>query len=1558
MRCHVVVGTVTLVAVFATPVGPSADSEPPRRLTKPVSATQRAATPASSTPVPPARSPELTPPRRTTAALTGDGATVAALASGEARPVGLAAADFDGDGFVDVAAFYALGREGAVVVHRADPAARGPYRAGETRSTFVGEARVFAAPFAPDFFGAGDLDNDGRADVLVASKGQSGFAVLRGDGEGSLGEPRVLALGGRLTALAVGSVNHEDSLLDIVAAMDTAPGASVRVYESPDGAVSAAPEVIAFPTSVTALAIGELDGDGNGDIVALARRELLILEGRDRRLDDIARRAAAVGPATLERRPLAFEGREIALGRFHDPAVTDIVVIDPAGAVYRTPGQRRAPFARLDRVAGASRVLAAHVSGGRRDDLVALDGTPHARVSTGTGFDVTLELVRPPVAALPLDLDADAMQDLVLLEVGGDGQLTTTTVVPRTTLSVTNTANAGVGSLRQAILDANLVSGLDEISFAIPGAAPHVISTTSPLPTIVDRLTIDGRTQPGWAGAPIVFLDGAASGAVCGLCFSGNGADGSAVLGLGVVGVFGDGIRFDDTWLSVVDACYAGVRSDGATAEGNVNGVAVLRSQLGRIGTTAGNVLSGNSNAGIYLEGGPSGATAASSDVPQSIPDVSIVTSTLTVSSGAVVEDIDVTLDITHTFDGDLRLTLISPLGVSVPLANHVGGGGDNFAGTTFDDEAVTPIAAGVAPFLGSYVPASALAAFDGGPVGGTWTLEIHDAAKQGSGTLNAWSLAFQHRTHGNTVQANRIGTNAAGTADVPNTFGVFVNDEAGDQIGGPLPAHGNLISGNLSTGVWIQGPLSRGNRVEGNRIGTILAGTAGMENGFHGVALFSGPSGNTIGGTGVGTGNTIGGLDDYAIAAQSVRGNRYQGNFVGTDVTGTVALPTQIGIITFDARDELIGGVVAGARNLLSGCSVSGVTLRTFGSGGGNSVVGNAIGTNASGTAALGNRDGVLMTEDGDVLERNVISGNVDSGVGVHGTGNVLIGNHIGVDTVATTPIPNRNGVLVSGGRLNTIGAPSAPPNVIAGNLEDGVRIEGSPALGPTTYVSTDAPAAIADLATSTSLLSVLDDGVILDVDVRVDLVHTFDGDIDITLTHPSGLRIPLALNRGGAGDDYAGTAFDDEAGTPIGTGVAPFAGGFRPERPLADLDGRRVDGIWTLEITDEVGGDSGTLNAWQITVVYAGALDNGVYGNYIGTNVHGAAGLENGGAGVHIVDAAGNRIGNALGGNTISGNGFGLRVEGIHNAGNLVQHNYIGQTSTTAGARNVLGGVALVDGFGNEVSRNRIARNRGPGVSVTSDAHNHAIRFNEIFDNDGLGIDLGPPGVNPNDVGDGDGGPNDLQNYPVITSVVSLGASNQLLGSFDAEPGRDYELDFYASPGADPAAHGEGMTWLGSLLVDGGGGPVPFAFLAPAGVGFYSATATAPGGSTSEFSGSFAVPQEVPDTMLVSKAGPMLELTYTPACGAADHAVFWGTSPIGGSLSWTHAQCVFGATGHLLFDPGVPAAGQFFYWAVVGQTFSLEGSYGQSSSGVERPEAIGLGLCDLPLSVGGACP
>ena len=97
------------------------------------------------------------------------------------------------------------------------------------------------------------------------------------------------------------------------------------------------------------------------------------------------------------------------------------------------------------------------------------------------------------------------------------------------TFTVSNTDDGGPGSLRQAIIAANNLAGLDTIDFAIPGPGPHTIMPLSGLPSIDDPTIIDGATQPGYAGKPIIELDGSQSGNEVALSI---GAGGSTVRGL------------------------------------------------------------------------------------------------------------------------------------------------------------------------------------------------------------------------------------------------------------------------------------------------------------------------------------------------------------------------------------------------------------------------------------------------------------------------------------------------------------------------------------------------------------------------------------------------------------------------------------------------------------------------------------------------------------------------------------------------------------------------------------------------------------------------------------------------------------------------------------------------------------------------------------------------------------------------------------------------------------------------------------------------------------------
>lgn len=156
------------------------------------------------------------------------------------------------------------------------------------------------------------------------------------------------------------------------------------------------------------------------------------------------------------------------------------------------------------------------------------------------------------------------------------------------------------------------------------------------------------------------------------------------------------------------------------------------------------------------------------------LPDLSSQQFAITVDGlGTVlpVLDVNVVVNITHTYDSDLFVELTSPNATNVVLIDHAGGAGDNFSNTRLDDEAATSIAVGTAPFAGSYIPADNLSAFDGAVAGGTWVLTVHDTVGGDSGTLNSWRLeilTLQPGT-GNPVWVNFAAADGGnGTASLP----------------------------------------------------------------------------------------------------------------------------------------------------------------------------------------------------------------------------------------------------------------------------------------------------------------------------------------------------------------------------------------------------------------------------------------------------------------------------------------------------------------------------------------------------------------------------------------------------------------------------------------------------------------------------------------------------------------------------------------------------------------------------------------------------------------------
>ena len=159
-------------------------------------------------------------------------------------------------------------------------------------------------------------------------------------------------------------------------------------------------------------------------------------------------------------------------------------------------------------------------------------------------------------------------------------------------------------------------------------------------------------------------------------------------------------------------------------------------------------------------------------------------------------------------------------------------------------------------------------------------------------------------------------------------------------------------------------------------------------------------------------------------------------------------------------------------------------------------------------------------------------------------------------------------------------------------GDDDDSVIGDDDDSTGPTTtatVLGVGVPTPVPPTGSSGTTTSSSDTapwGTIVDVDVTLDITHTWAADLDITLISPNGTTVELTSDNGGGSDNYTGTTFDDDAALPITSGSAPFTGSYQPEESLSNFDGENAAGVWFLEIVDDAGGDLGTLNSWSITL------------------------------------------------------------------------------------------------------------------------------------------------------------------------------------------------------------------------------------------------------------------------------------------------------------------------------------------------------------------------------------
>ncbi|MCA9063465.1 MAG: hypothetical protein KDA96_10410, partial [Planctomycetaceae bacterium] len=533
--------------------------------------------------------------------------------------------------------------------------------------------------------------------------------------------------------------------------------------------------------------------------------------------------------------------------------------------------------------------------------------------------------------------------------------------------------------------------------------------------------------------------------------------------------------------------------------------------------------------------------------------------------------------------------------------------------------------------------------------------------------------------TDGTVIQGNFIGTDISGSIDLGNTSrGIDLSRDFYTQVGGTGPHAGNLISGNGSHGgIWINGAGDQFNRLEGNVIGLDATGTVAIGNNLNGVYVTS--SSNLIGGTSVGSGNVISG-NVTGIVLNTLNGTRpdnniIQGNLLGTDITGTVAIGnSNYGIALDGGSANLIGGTTAAARNVISGNAWSGVLLNsndTFN----NTISGNYIGTDISGTLDLGNLingiaiyDSGANTIGGDAAgEGNLISGNLSSGVYVQGNGAASgqvgwwRGNNNPNDALGLNNATLQNGVTYTTGVTGTANSAFSLDGV-----DDYITVADSASLDTTAAVTLDAWVKLDTLPASFASVVQKTGGSLRNYYLGINNaggLHLSYYNASAANVNINDLTSPITLNQwnhiAGVIDTVAGVMRVYLNGQEVASQATN--GSLVANNELVQLGSTTFDGA-----LDEVGIYNRALTAAEIADIYnaagTGKAGNTLQGNLIGTDVTGTAAIGNA-TGVYLSSAWGVTIGGdtAAARNVISGNTTnGIVVNASHWV--TIQGNYIG--------------------------------------------------------------------------------------------------------------------------------------------------------------------------------------------------------------------------------------------------------------------------------------------------------
>lgn len=868
-----------------------------------------------------------------------------------------------------------------------------------------------------------------------------------------------------------------------------------------------------------------------------------------------------------------------------------------------------------------------------------------------------------------------------------------------TQCTVTKTADSGSGTLRQCLLNAVAGVVIDFDPNKFQPTKPISITVASPLPAItVNDVTIDGSN----AG---VILDGSSLQRGDGLVI--QGAQGVTIRGLAIR-------RFPQAGFVIMGGAknnvIGGSRSIGAAPLGQGN----LISNNGEGGMivqdsgTTGNIVLGNDilrniGAGVRIRRLASQNTIGTDNVISGNG-----------GPGVWISDANPTDPSQSTSENQVA-------------GNYIGVDATGAISVTFGNSGA-----------GVYISDGARKNI----VGGQLSTDRNVISNNGSAGI-AISDANSDQ---NRVLGNLIGTDVTGAKALRNDVGIGIwNGAKQNIIGGVTNGERNLISGN-ARGITIWDPGTTQNKIIGNLIGTDVTGTQALPNGADGINIGNGAQNNVIGGATLGERNIISGNGDdgFTIQDEGTDGNRIIGNFIGTDITGKIALGnTTNGVLIIGGPDKTeVGGQVQGEGNVISGNLWHGILIRDPESAE-NVVQGNLIGTDVSGNHPLGNgTNGISILQSGNNLiggaiaaARNVISANgtpendfYNAGIwldGVETTNNKILGNFIGTDSIGKNALGNiEDGILIGFSATNNFigGATTTTRNLISGNGDNGIIIQNSETIRNQiigNYIGTD--------ITGEKALGNANVGILL---VDSPKETEIKGNL-ISGNHSEGIIFR-----------DAGTSNNRILGNFIGTdasGKKSLGNAWSGIALTLSTNNNTIGGVGVGERNIISGNGDPTTDSTGAGILLIGANANKILGNYIGTDSDGLNELGNKHDGITIVNqASDNIIGDVNAGNVIGSNGdSGVWLEDAGTRGNSVSGNQIGtDINGTGQLPNKNYGVYLGNGaISNTIGvSNTIVYNLVAGVAISgTTTTGNKITRNSIHNNrDGQIVWLTPNGVN----------------------------------------------------------------------------------------------------------------------------------------------------------------------------------------------------------------------------------